>query len=540
MAAKEPAAPGPPAAVLAVPPALARAVPHLAAFLPEWRLLPARRAARSAPGAWLAGVNHRPAGPRPVLSLAEGPWAAPRFGLRWAPLGLVLASPPGPPGDPVAEALACPAASREDLPALLALLPGLPALAALLAATPLPPAEALARLLAASRFANPFTGLPWSAAEALAQLAEWNAAEAANRRILAATGMEVFKRHRMRDRLAGGAGPPRMFWRASAALRHAAQGQGTRGQGAVAVWAAAMPAGLPARAAAAGVALVQVEDGFIRSAGLGVLLAPAQSLVLDQGGSHFDPSTPSSLETLLAEASFPPALLARAARLRARLLAEGVTKYNLAGPAPRLAPPPGRKLVLVCGQVEDDASLRRGGGSIRTNLDLLRAARRENPEAFLVYKPHPDVEAGIRLGAVRPEALAVLADQVAAHTPIAALYPQVAEVQVMSSLAGFEALLRGCRVVCWGQPFYAGWGLTEDRAPLPRRQRRLTLEELVAGALLLYPRYWDPVSGLPCPPEVLLDRLAGMAPPPPPRLPAWLRHTAAWASGRWTLAWARR
>lgn len=62
----------------------------------------------------------------------------------------------------------------------------------------------------------------------------------------------------------------------------------------------------------------------------------------------------------------------------------------------------------------------------------------------------------------------------------------------MTSLTGFDALLRGKRVVVFGRPFYAGWGLTQDMLPIPRRQRQLYLDELVAGALLHYPLYWDP------------------------------------------------
>ena len=77
----------------------------------------------------------------------------------------------------------------------------------------------------------------------------------------------------------------------------------------------------------------------------------------------------------------------------------------------------------------------------------------------------------------------------------------------MTSLAGFEALLRGKPVTTYGQPFYAGWGLTEDLCPVPRRTRRRSLDELVAGALILYPRYLDPVTGLRCTPELLVERL---------------------------------
>jgi capsular polysaccharide export protein len=64
-------------------------------------------------------------------------------------------------------------------------------------------------------------------------------------------------------------------------------------------------------------------------------------------------------------------------------------------------------------------------------------------------------------------------------------------------------------VTTYGVPFYAGWGLTSDLGPVPpRRTERRSLDELTAGALLLYPRYLDPVTKLPCPPEILVNRLS--------------------------------
>ncbi|WP_343897218.1 capsular polysaccharide export protein, LipB/KpsS family, partial [Craurococcus roseus] len=399
-----------------------------------------------------------------------------------------------------------------------------------------PPAAAFAALLAATRWADPFRARPWTAAEAIAQLADWRAAEAENRGIASCTGVEWFKHRRLKDSLSSAAGPPRVRMRGSDAVRDA-----KREGGAVAVWSSVMPPGLPARAAAAGVPLVQVEDGFVRSAGLGALFAPAASLVLDGRGIHYDPSAPSDLEALLSETDFAPALLARAARLREALLAGAITKYNLRGDPPPLDLPPGRRAILVPGQVEDDAAVRRGGARIRTNLDLLRAVRRENPDAVVLYKPHPDVEAGMRRGAVPPGEARRLADRVLSAVPIAPLYALVDEAHCLSSLSGFEALLRGRRVVTHGRPFYAGWGLTEDRDPPPRRGRRLSLDELVAGALILYPRYRDPLTGLPCPPEVLLERLAASPPPPsrarlPRRLAAFIgassRAMAEWWAAR--------
>lgn len=91
---------------------------------------------------------------------------------------------------------------------------------------------------------------------------------------------------------------------------------------------------------------------------------------------------------------------------------------------------------------------------------------------------------------------------------MATLLDRVDAVHVLTSLTGFEALLRGRDVTCHGVPFYAGWGLTRDLAPVPtRRGRQRTLAELVAAVLIVYPRYLDPVTGLPCPPEVLISRM---------------------------------
>ena len=259
--------------------------------------------------------------------------------------------------------------------------------------------------------------------------------------------------------------------------------------------------------------LLRVEDGFLRSRGLGAALTPALSLVADDLGIYYDPSRPSRLEALIA-APLPPGGAARAEALIARLRAEGVSKYNLSGTAPVIPRSAGRAVILVPGQVEDDASIRLGAGVERTNLALLRRARVENPQALIVWKPHPDVEAGLRPGAIPATALAGLADVTAAATDPAALLAQVDAVWTMTSTLGFEALIRGVPVTVLGAPFYAGWGLTRDVGPVPARRRaRPGLAGLVHAALIAYPRYLDPVSGLPCPVEVALDRLGDPALP---------------------------
>jgi capsular polysaccharide export protein len=363
-------------------------------------------------------------------------------------------------------------------------------------------------LAAAARCADPVRARPIPLEEAIGLLGAWRAEEAANRRIAVCLGMSFWKRRRIASALASAAGPPRFARTARDAVA-----QALRRDGAIAAWPSRAPPDLLPRAAAAGVPVVWVEDGFIRSAGLGAGFLPAASLTLDSRRPYFDPSGPSDLEVLLATMDVAPALLARASALRAALCVRGITKYNLGGEAASLPPTPGRRRILVPGQVEDDLSILRGAaGGVRTNLGLLRAVRAEAPDAFIAFKPHPDVEAGYRRGAVPVAEARALADVVLARAPIAPLLDLVEEVHTITSLTGFEALLRGRAVTCWGQPFYAGWGLTADRAPIARRVRRLTVDELVAGALILHPRYQDPVTELPCPPEALLDRLAEAAP----------------------------
>ncbi|UWQ31690.1 capsular polysaccharide biosynthesis protein [Leisingera sp. M527] len=248
---------------------------------------------------------------------------------------------------------------------------------------------------------------------------------------------------------------------------------------------------------------VRVEDGFLRSRGLGAELVPPLSLVADRQGIYYDPRQPSDLDTLIARrVEMTQAEALRAEHLVRSLVQDGVSKYNLGGTAPAL--PQGHR-ILVPGQVEDDASILCGAGAVKTNLDLLHAVRQANPGAVIVYKPHPDVEAGLRKGQVAAEGLA---DAVASHADPMALLAEVQEVWTMTSLLGFEALLRGVPVTTLGTPFYAGWGLTADLAPAPAwRQARVTLLGLAHAALIDYPRYFDPVTAQPCPVEVAVMRL---------------------------------
>lgn len=363
-------------------------------------------------------------------------------------------------------------------------------------------ADALIRDVA---YRDPFTGLPSDIFATIGRLREWRRICDANRRIAAAGGIAWWKRQAVGRFLWTGRSTPLTFSDRSDRLTAVAG----KTKGGIAVWPSRAPEGLGRSAEDANVPLVAVEDGFIRSVGLGSNLHPPLSIVVDEGGIYYDPNSGSDLQRFLASADFPPALLARAGALRRAIVAGGISKYASGGPAPAVPPRKPGRLVLVAGQVEDDMSVRTGGGAIRGNLDLLARARAAEPEAFILFRPHPDVDAGHRVGRIEDTEALRYADEVARAVPMHVLLANVDAVHVLTSLTGFEALLRGLEVTTHGQPFFAGWGLTRDMAgPIEGRGRQLPLDALVAATLILYPRYLDPVTRLPCPPEVLLDRLA--------------------------------
>jgi capsular polysaccharide export protein len=255
-----------------------------------------------------------------------------------------------------------------------------------------------------------------------------------------------------------------------------------------------------------GIPLFRVEDGFVRSVSLGSDLTKAYSLVVDGQGIYFDPTHPSDLEHTLNTYDFDEKLLERARKLRRYLVEKKISKYNIYGDKVlRLEGlREGQRVAMVPGQVEDDASIRYGANGMQ-NIELLREARRTASDAYIIYKPHPDVLVGNREGNVTEEDALQYCDTIITEASLDSVLMLADEVHTMTSLVGFEALLRGKKVYTYGMPFYAGWGVTVDIQKSERRTTQRTLDELVAAAFILYPRYIDPQDNSSCEIEQLLE-----------------------------------
>ncbi len=276
----------------------------------------------------------------------------------------------------------------------------------------------------------------------------------------------------------------------------------------------------------AGLPYLAIEDGFFRSVAPGDVELSI-SHVCDAEGIYYDAAGPSALERLTRARIADPAAAARAAApaleaIRIRRL----SKYNLFEADRSALIPLDRAqggAVLVVDQTLGDAAVTGAGAGRDSFCAMLIAEAVENPDALIVVKTHPETHAGRRGGYLDAALIAdaarrnpAVADArragrlialTAAVAPMDAL-ERVAKVYAVSSLLGLEALIAGRPVVSFGQSFYSGWGLTDDRAPDTGRRTPAPLQCLVAAAFADYARYFDPETGAPCGIDRALDGLA--------------------------------
>jgi capsular polysaccharide export protein len=391
--------------------------------------------------------------------------------------------------------------------------------------------DVLTALGRTARFADPVLHRPLDLQGALDRLADWRQRIGPKRRHYACLGFQPWKRPFARAFLPD-AIPPIRFVKSKDEVR---KGETICAWGNKVDERSAVDDGTRQH-------LWRLEDGFIRSVGLGSDFISPVSLCLDRQGIYYDARRVSDLESILESADFSEELLSAAAELRRAIVSTRVTKYNAEEPVALPSAADGRRVVLVAGQVADDQSIEFGRPVFAGHLALLEAVRIRCADDYVIYKEHPDVVAGNRPGRLSSSDILQHADLIANDGNMADWLDAVDNVHVATSLTGFEALLRGKTVSTWGMPFYAGWGLTDDEVVCPRRTRLLSIDALVAGSLILYPRYVDPASRIPCSAQdalAVIIRGRSVTPRPVLRVPRqWRRHLAyvRRMSGEWLSA----
>ena len=239
--------------------------------------------------------------------------------------------------------------------------------------------------------------------------------------------------------------------------------------------------------------VTRVEDGFIRSIGLGLFETKPLSLAFDKRGLYFNTGTISDLEYILLHHAqhYDVRQLERAKELIRKITSKGISKYNFKKIDKKIEYlPKDKKIVLVVGQVEDDMSIRYGCSSPMTNIDLLKKAFSENSDAFIIYKPHPDTLTGVRKTVSPLRECQKFCDVIDAEFQLATFIKVADHIYTITSLSGFEALMYGKKVTCLGSPFYSGWGLTDDRDKRDRIVKvKLSLEQIFYAAYIEYPNY---------------------------------------------------
>ena len=264
--------------------------------------------------------------------------------------------------------------------------------------------------------------------------------------------------------------------------------------------------------------VIFLEDGFLRSAdtfansACPVKYKKGISFTVDYFSPYFDATNPSYLENMLNDDNLEltPQQFERARLCIDKIVKNHLTKYNH---QPIFTPDIGRvgaKKVLVVDQSYGDFSVKKGMANDKTFKVMLESAIKQNPDADIIVKTHPDTMASTRAGYytnLKPKNNVYLLTE--PINPIS-LIQYVDKVYVCTTQFGFEALMCKKEVHTFGMPFYAGWGLTKDYKHLHRRKKQRALEELFYITYIMYSKYVNPLTQKECEIEEAMDYLINL------------------------------
>ncbi len=244
-----------------------------------------------------------------------------------------------------------------------------------------------------------------------------------------------------------------------------------------------------------------IEDGFIRSFFPMPYGEISASMRMDAIGCYYDTYYPSAIENLLNDENFNLSddELIYIRDLIKKIVDFDITKYNSSNKFITPIHQKSDNIVLVIDQVYGDMSIQKGGLDDKDFTKILEHALHENPNSLVFVKQHPEAVLGIRKGHFENDLLndpriVLITDNINSLSVI----KHVDKVYCGTTQMGFEALLCGKDVCCFGKPFYAGWGVTNDRADIPRRTKSRCIEEIFYAAYIYNTVYLNPITKKKC------------------------------------------
>ncbi|UQY79949.1 glycosyltransferase [Candidatus Hepatincola sp. Av] len=276
-----------------------------------------------------------------------------------------------------------------------------------------------------------------------------------------------------------------------------------------------------------------LEDGFLRSVAnvhnyySKQIYKKCLAFTLDSLSVYYDANKISSLEQKInSNNKLTKTDLNRAKNNITKIIDNNLSKYNDQDGLPKdINLGNNKKKVLVIDQSIGDNAVLYGRINKDNFNDMLNCAIAENLNADIIVKTHPDMlfnkyrgqknSCNPKIGYIshlpyKDNIIPIKRNDV---NPIA-LLKEVDKVYVCSSLMGMEALMCGKEVITFGVPFYAGWGLTDDRHVFftskegkVRRNKKRSLEELFYYSYIWYSRYVNYKKKCECTLEEHIDNL---------------------------------
>lgn len=258
------------------------------------------------------------------------------------------------------------------------------------------------------------------------------------------------------------------------------------------------------------------EDAFLRSKDIAVKGSPGLSCLMDRFGIYYSAEIGGDIAQLLNDKnwSLTPEQLEQSKQSIDAIKQYKVSKYNMVAPSEIDLGAPDRPKILLIDQRYGDQSIAAANAGPHDFKRMLDDAIAENPTADIFVKTHPDANDGGFWGYFSDLKRRKLPDNVHLLTdnlnPIS-LLSKIDKIYVVCSQMGFEGLICGAEVNCYGAPFYSGWGLTNDRGRTPERQHQRSLEEVFYAAYIHFAKYCTH-QGVPCDIFTVIKELSPLAP----------------------------